>query len=91
MEQFTKNFVKSDILKSKNLSFFQSHFRAFGSTIPKKIFFPKIFCFKNILPKKNIFSKNIFDKKYFQKKYIFLNRGTKCSEMALKKRQIFRL
>ena len=85
MEKITKDFVKSDFLKSQNLSFFKSHFRAFGPTIPnyfrEKIFFDFS---KNIF--RNIFSKNIFNKKYF-----FLNHGTKCSEMAFKKRQILRI
>ena len=46
-EKFTKDFAKSDFLKYQNLSFFKSHFRAFGPMIKKKIFF---------------FTKNIFEK-----------------------------
>ena len=56
MEKFTKDFVKSDFLKSQNLSFFKSHLRVFGTMIPRKIFFPKIFCVKNIFKKINIVS-----------------------------------
>ena len=59
LEKFTKDFVKSDFLKSQNLSFLKSHLRVFGTMIPRKIFFPKIFCVKNIFSK-NIFGKNIF-------------------------------
>ena len=39
LEKFTKDFVKSDFLKSQNLSFFKSHLRVFGTMIAKKIFF----------------------------------------------------
>jgi len=54
----------------------------------KKYFFSEnIFCQKYFF-KKKYFSKNIFDKNIFGKKYFFFNRWTKCSEMALKKRQI---
>ena len=75
---------------SKSL-FYQSHFLAFGLTIPKwyntwvlkillKIFW-KIFE-KNVL--KNIFEKNIY-KKYFQYLSVipFWNRETECHNMAL--------
>ena len=67
-----KGFCKKWFFKVSKLVFFSSHYRAFGSTIPKKIFFPKIFCFKNILPKKKYFFKKYFWQKIFSEKIFFL-------------------
>ena len=55
-----KGFCKKWFFKVSKLVFFSSHYRAFGSTIPKKIFFPKIFFWGKIFLTKNIFGKNIF-------------------------------
>ena len=75
MEKFTKDFVKSDFLKSQNLSFFKSHLRVFGTMIPRKIFFP-IFFWSKIFFEKNIFFLKKYFKKYFLKKQkIFLGKN----------------
>ena len=46
LEKFTMDFVKSDFLKSQNLSFFKSHLRVFGIMIPRNFFSENIFCQK---------------------------------------------